>query len=131
MVSTRKKKHQNRRQLSQLDGTSNGFIVGKSTNAVAIENEFLEHQTIDLVNSFAKSTVGEDSGSQDHVLERNFADEVRKEVDKVAMAVENWVDDPILPAMDDVEIPRVKLAVRSITGSSGRRPSSVVQNPDT
>ena len=36
----------------------------------------------------------------------------------------------ILTAMDKVVIPRVELAVRSITESSGRRPSNVVQNPD-
>ena len=38
--------------------------------------------------------------------------------------------DAILTAIDNVRIPRVKMAVRAITESSGRGPSSVVQNPD-
>ena len=32
--------------------------------------------------------------------------------------------------MNDVVIPRVEMAVRSITGSSGSGPNSIVQNPD-
>ena len=38
--------------------------------------------------------------------------------------------DAILTAMDKVVIPRVAMAVRSITGSSGHGPCSEVQNPD-
>ena len=32
--------------------------------------------------------------------------------------------------MNDVVIPRVEMAVRSVTGSSGSGPNSIVQNPD-
>ena len=46
------------------------------------------------------------------------------------MAVNNRVHDVILTAMDNLVIPRVVLAVRSITGSSGHGPKSVVQYPD-
>ena len=38
--------------------------------------------------------------------------------------------DAILTAIDNVRIPRVEMAVRSITESSGRGPSSMVQIPD-
>ena len=38
--------------------------------------------------------------------------------------------DAFLTAMDKVVIPRVEMAVRLITASSGHGPDSVVQNPD-
>ena len=46
------------------------------------------------------------------------------------MAVENRMHDAILTAMVKVAIPRVEMAMRSITNSSGHEPNSVVQNPD-
>ena len=46
------------------------------------------------------------------------------------MTVENRMHDEILTAMNNVIIPRVEIVVRPITESSGRGPSSVVQNPD-
>ena len=44
--------------------------------------------------------------------------------------LKNRMHDAILTAMDNVVIPRVEMAVRSITGSSGHGTNSVVQNPD-
>ena len=46
------------------------------------------------------------------------------------MTVKNWVYDNFLTAVSIVVIPRVEMAVRSITKSSRRGPNSVVQNPD-
>ena len=46
------------------------------------------------------------------------------------MTVANGMHDAILTAMDNVVIPRVEKAVRSIAQSSGRGRSSVVQKPD-
>ena len=46
------------------------------------------------------------------------------------MALENRMQDAIFTAMDNVIIPRVEMAVRSIMESPGRGLSSVVQNPD-
>ena len=46
------------------------------------------------------------------------------------MAVENRVHDAFLTSMDNVVIPPVAMAVRSITVSSRREPSGMVQNPD-
>ena len=57
-------------------------------------------------------------------------DKIRKRVDNAVMTVENCMPDTILTAMDNVVIPRVEMAVGSITGLSGQGPSSVFQNPD-
>ena len=46
------------------------------------------------------------------------------------MTVENRMHDAILTTMDKVVIPRVEMAVRSITGSSGHGLNGIVQNPD-
>ena len=72
----------------------------------------------------------EKSACQNQVLERNIANRVRKEVDGVVTPVEMWVHDGFLTAMDIMGIPGVEIAVKSITGSSGRRSDSVVQNLD-
>ena len=42
MVSTRKKKHQHKSQLSQLNETLKDFVIGKNTKASEIGNETLE-----------------------------------------------------------------------------------------
>ena len=44
--------------------------------------------------------------------------------------VENCMRDAILTAMDNMIIPRIEMAVRSIIRSSGQGPRSVVQHPD-
>ena len=46
------------------------------------------------------------------------------------MAVKNRVHDAFLTTMENVVIPKVTKGMRSTTESSGRGPSSMVQNPD-
>ena len=57
-------------------------------------------------------------------------DRIWKEVDISVMAVKNQVHDVVLTTLDNVVIPKIELAVRSVTGSSKRGPNSVVKNPD-
>ena len=78
--------------------------------------------------NFRWSAVDENSASHDLDIERNIADRLRKEADDALTFVENWVHDGILTTMDNVVIPRVEMAVRSITGPSVHRPNNVVQN---
>ena len=60
------------------------------------------------------------------ILERNFTDSVRSEVDNVVATVKNRVRSPILAAIDNLVIPTVELAIRSATASSRPHPESVV-----
>ena len=46
------------------------------------------------------------------------------------MAFENRMHDSTLTEMDKVILPRVEMPVRSITGSLGHGPNSVVQNSE-
>ena len=81
MVSTRKKKHQNKGQLRQLNETLNDFIIGKNTAASAKENETLEPRTKTLPKGFGRIAVGENSVHQDQVLDKNIDDKIRKAID--------------------------------------------------
>ena len=53
-----------------------------------------------------------------------------KAVDNAVVIAENCMHDAILTLMDKVVIPRVEMAVKAITGSSGHGPNSEVQNLD-
>ena len=115
MVSTRKKYYRSKRQLSQLNDYLNDFIIKNNTIANAIGKETLEPQVGCSVNKFWRSKTGENSVSQDQVLEENIASKITIEVHSNVIAVENLVHDAFLTATDNVVISRVELAVRSIT----------------
>ena len=70
----------------------------------------------------------ENSANPTQATYKIFADRVRKEVDNVFAAVENWIQEANLTALDNVIIPRVDIALRLITssGSSGHGPNSVI-----
>ena len=64
-----------------------------------------------------------------HFIEKDSDDKIRKAIVIAVMTVRNRMHDAIWTAMDSLVKPGVEMAVSSITESSGRRPSSVVQNP--
>ena len=113
-----------------MNETLNDIVIGNTTNASAIGDESLEPQFNCRPNIFGRITVGENIACQIEVVENNIDDKIGKPVDSAVMTVKNWIRDAILKAMDNVEIPRVEMAMRSITESSGRGPRSVVQDPD-
>ena len=124
------KKNNHKKQLSQLNETLNDFVIGNNTNVSAAGNESLEPQTNGRYSSFERIIEGENSACRNQVLENNNDDKIKRAVDNAVMTVENRMHDAILTAMNNGIIPRVEMAVRLITGSSGQGPSSVVQNPD-
>ena len=79
---------------------------------------------------FGKITVGENSACQDRIIEKNIDGKIRNAVDNAVLTVWNWVHDAILTPMDNIVTSRVGMAVRTITGSSGRGLCSMVQNCD-
>ena len=66
MLSTRKKKNQQDKQLKKLNETLKEFIVGKGSNVSAVKNETLEQQTNGQHNDFEGFA---DSASQNQVME--------------------------------------------------------------
>ena len=127
MVSTRKKKNQQKRQLSQLDQTLNDFVVGNSVNVNVSESENLEQQTNGQPNDFERV---ENSARPNQVIESNIDDQITRAVSSAVMTVENRMHDAILTAIGNVVITRVEMAVKSITGLTGHGTNSEVQNPD-
>ena len=126
MVSTRKKKNQHKTQLNQLNETLNDFVIGKDTNACAVRDGALETQTNSPPNNFGRFVVDENVECQNQVIGNRIDDKIKKAVDSDVMAVENRMHDASFTAMNNMVIPRVEMAVRSIIGSSGQGPSSLV-----
>ena len=91
----------------------------------------MDPQVSDLVDSSGRFSVEKHSAIQDQILEKNIADKIKKAVvDNDVLTLENRVHDTILTAMDNLVIPRVEMAVRSITELRGRGPNSMGRNPD-
>ena len=130
MVSTRKKRNQQKRQLSHLNETLNDFVIGSNTNESITENETLESQTDGRYDNAEEIVNRQNSAFQYQVIGNNIDDKIRKVVDNAVKTVENRMHDAVLTVMDNVVIPRVEMAVRSTTGSSGHGATSTVQNPD-
>ena len=127
MASAReRKKQQKKKQLSQLNETSNDVIIGNRANVSVVETETLEQQTDGQHYGFERLV---DSASQNHAVENN-EDKIERAVDNLVFPVQNRMHDAILTAMDKVVLPGVEMAVRSFTGSSGHGPNNGVQNPD-
>ena len=123
----RKKRNQRKRQLIQLKETLNDYVIGNNSNMGETENENLEQQADDRHRYFERIV---DNASQNQIIGNNTFDRIRDALDSAVIAVENRMHDAILTALNDVVIPRVEMTVRSISGSSGNGPNSVVQNPD-
>ena len=127
VVSTRKKKIQQKRQHSQFDETLNDFVIGISANLYVSESESLKQQTKGQSNDFERV---DRSVRQNQAMENKIDDQITKAVSSAVMAVENRMHDATLTAIDNVVIPGVEMAVKSITGSAGHGTGSEIQNPD-
>ena len=58
VVSIRKKRNQQKKQLSQLSKTLNDIVIGSNTNVGVIENETLESQTDGRYNNTERTVDG-------------------------------------------------------------------------
>ena len=127
MVSTRKKRNRQEKQLSQSNETLNDSIIGNGTNMSGTENESLEQQINGEHNDFEKSV---DSASQNQIIGNIIDDKFKEAVDKTVLIVKTRMHNAILTAMEKVVIPRNNMVVKSIAGSSGHGPNSEVENFD-
>ena len=67
-----------------------------------------------------------DNACQNQVSGNNTDDRIRDAVDSAVIVVGNRMYDAILTAINDVVIPRVEMAVRSITASCENGPNMIV-----
>ena len=89
MISTRKWKHLDKRQIIQLNKILSGFVIGIQTNAGGDGDETLGLQTDSLSNTLGRFIVGENCACQNQVIENNFEDKITKSIDSAVMAVES------------------------------------------
>ena len=104
------------------------FVIGNGTNVSAMENDTLEEYTNGQYNDSDRIVC---STNQYRVTGGNIDDKIRKVVENAVTTVEICLQDSILTAMDKTVIPRVEMAVRSITIFSWQEHNSVVQNLDS
>ena len=116
IVSTRRKTNQQKRQLNQLNEILIDAVIGNNDNMGAAENENLEQQANGRHRDFERIV---DDASQNRVIGNNTDDRIRDAVDSAVIVVQNPMQDVILTTMNDMVIPRVEMAVRLMTGSSG------------
>ena len=123
----RKKAKQQKTQFSELKETLIDFFIGNNAKVGVSENEILEQQASGSHKDFERSV---DHASQNKVIAKNTDDTNMDAVENAVVAVENYMHDAIWTAMNDVFIPQVEMAVRSVTGSSVNGSNSIIQNFD-
>ena len=99
--------------------TGKGVIVNVS------ESENLEEQTNGQPNDFERTYI---SASQNQVIANNVDDQITRAVSSAVMVVKNRMHEAILTAIYIVVFPRVAMAEKSITDSTGHVTNSDVQN---
>ena len=87
MVSTLKKKNQQKKQFIQLNKILNDFVLGSKNKACVIENEFLESPTDGHYSNPEIIVDGEISACQNQVIGNNIDDKIRKMVDNAIKTV--------------------------------------------
>ena len=120
-------KNQQKKQLSQLDETLNDFVIGNDENVNVSENEKLGQKINGQCND---SEIIDNSVGKNQVIKNIFLDQITRAVSSAVMTVENCMHDAILTGLRNMVIPRVELAVKLITGSTGHGTNSEVHNPD-
>ena len=130
MVSTRKKRHSNKRLLSQLDNFDQDMIIG---------NTVRESQKNDVVNEgtndrdFTVGTSNDDSVINGNVmsmktLERCFNERIDREMSNIVDTVEDRIQNAILTAIENIVAPKIQLAISSKNASSEQDATSVSAN---
>ena len=132
MVSTRKKRQSNRRLLSQLDDLDQDMIIGNAASE-SQENTVVNEGTNDW--DFNVSTSNDSSIVNGNVmnvktLERCFNERIDREKNNIVDTVEDRIQNAILTAIDNIVAPKIELAIRSKSASSGRDVTSVSANSE-
>ena len=132
MVSTRKKRQSNKRLLSQLDDFEQDVFIGNTASKrqenVAV-NEGTNDQEFTVGTSYDSSTVNGNAMSV-RTLERCFNERIDREMNNIVDTVEDRIQNAILTAIDNIIVPKIELAIRSVNASSGRDVTSVTANSE-
>ena len=129
MVSTRKKKQQNRKFLSQLDNfdrnSSGGSLTSSERQIVEVLSGVIDPEfTADNINRLLST---KENAIDFQILERSpFCRMVRE----ISSALDSMIHNAILTDVDNFITPGFELAVGSMNASSGQDITSVIANSD-
>ena len=102
------------------------IVIVNNFNERLAGTEISKAQTGSFLSIFQRSRVDEKIKSHHQTIERSKSDRIRREDDSAVMVVKNRVHNAFLTAVDIVVTPKFKKTVRYNSGSSSRRPNSVV-----
>ena len=132
MVSTRKKRHSNKKLLSQLDDFDQDMIIGNTVSESqenAVVNEGTNDRDFTVGTSNHDSVINGNAMSMKN-LERCFNERIDREMNNIVDTVGNRIQNAILTAIENRVAPKIELAIRSINASSGRDATSVSANSE-
>ena len=130
MVSTKKKKQQNKRRFSQLIERDTDFMIGQSNQDEQVEG---------IDNLICSGTSSNDASNPTQInypqvdvqtAEESIVSKVGSEVDNVVTSVETRVQDAVVTAIENLVIPRVELAMKSANAYSERSVDGKILEPD-
>ena len=132
MVSTRKKRHSNRKLLSQLHDFDQDMVIGNAASERqenVLVNEGANDRDFTVGISNINSVVNENAMNV-KTLERCFNERIDREMSNIVDTVEDRMQNAILTAIDTIVAPKIELAISSINASSGRHATSVSANSE-
>ena len=132
MVSTRKKRQSNRRLLIHLDDFDQDTVIGNATSGRQ-ENIVVSESTNDrdfTVGTSNNNIAINESMVSVKTLGRCFNERIDREMSNIVDTVEDRIQNAILTAIDNIVVPKIELATRSINASSGRDVTGVSANSE-
>ena len=112
MISTRKRRQQKRKILSQFEGNMDEFVVRSGNQNTQNESKIV--QTLKFFCDTNHLIFVNDSAGKMQTLERIVLDRVCFEVENIVATVKIRMHDAILAAMDSLVSPRIELKKQSM-----------------
>ena len=132
MVSTQKKRQQNRSLLSQLDDFDQDVIIDDALSSEQ-HNVIVNNGSVDrdfTVSDGDGLSTANEATENVQTFERCLTDMIEREMGNFVGTVESRIQNAILTAIDNIITPRIELAVRSRNASSERDAASVTVNSE-
>ena len=130
MVSTRKKKEQNKKLLGHLSESDADFLIAQSNHEAQTGSRANSVDTNTTLNTTKDPNQGFSSQVDMHTLEENIVSTVRSELDSVMTTVETRVQEAVMTAIEKLVIPGVELAMKSVNALSGHGHGSAMLELD-
>ena len=132
MVSIQKKKKPIRRLFCQLDYFDHDVNIGDAARSKKqnVANNDRVDREFSVIDTDSSAVVYENSVDV-QMLKRILTNRNTNEMSNVVEKLEEKILNALLTAMDNIIIPRIELAVRSMKASSGQDIASVTTNSES